>query len=497
MPQDLPTHVRVAVVGTGFSGLGMAAGLKRKGIYDFVVLERADSIGGTWRDNDYPGCACDVPSNLYSFSFAPNPRWTRNYSPQGEIRDYLVETASQLGITPHIRFGAGLKAADWDDAARVWRLQTESGELTADVVVAGCGPLAEPSIPSILGMADFTGPIFHSARWQHDVDLTGKRVAVVGTGASAIQFVPEIQPTVGRLTLFQRTAPWIAPRNDKAVAPWKKRLYSAAPPAQRAVRAWSYWFREFNLRGFLGSTRMSEFAHKGLTSFLTASVPDPELRTKLTPDYAVGCKRVLVSDDYYPALVQPNVKVETEKIIEITADAVVTADGVRHEVDVIILGTGFHVTDNPSWGLFRGKDGQSLLDIFEETGPQAHQGTTFTGFPNFFHLVGPNTGLGHNSIVYMIEQQVDYTLQALELMAHRGLASLEVRSLSQERYNARVQQQMRGTVWTSGGCASWYLDKRGRNTTLWPTYTFRFKSLLKTFDTDNYIATPTKELSKK
>jgi cation diffusion facilitator CzcD-associated flavoprotein CzcO len=488
--QDLPAHARVAVVGTGFSGLGMAAGLLRDGIDDFVVLERASGIGGTWRDNDYPGCACDIPSNLYSFSFAPNPRWSRSYSPQGEIREYLERTADRLGITPHIRFEAGLERADWDDDAQLWRLHTARGPLTASVLVAGCGPLAEPSIPSIPGLREFPGPVFHSARWRHDVDLSGKRVAVIGTGASAIQFVPQIQPTVGHLTLFQRTPPWVAPRRDRVVAPWKKELYAVLPPAQRAVRSASYWFRELNLGALLGSRKAKELAQQGLLGYLEAAVPDPELRRKLTPDYAVGCKRVLISDDYYPALVQPNVTVQTEKVIEVTQDAVLTADGARHEVDVIILGTGFHVTDNPSWGLFRGKDGRSLLEVFEQTGPQAHRGTTFAGFPNLFHLVGPNTGLAHNSIVYMIEQQVDYTLQALRTMRRQGLASVEVQPEPQQRYNARVQEQMRGTVWTSGGCASWYLDKQGRNTTLWPTFTFRFRSLLKHFDAHNYLGTP-------
>lgn len=476
-----PTEIDVAVVGSGFSGLAMARGLKRAGHESFVVLERADDVGGTWRDNHYPGCACDVPSHLYSFSFAPNPEWSSTFSPQPEIRAYMRGVAEREGLLDHVSFGCNLEDAAWDDDARRWRLTTSRGDVSARVLIAAAGPLTEPSIPDIPGLADFPGAVFHSATWDHDHDLEGERVAVVGTGASAIQFVPQIQPRVGKLTLFQRTAPWIMPRPDRAITRVERAVYRRVPAAQRLMRAGIYWARELFAIPLLRAS-LSKVIELGARRHLRRQVPDPALRAKLTPDYAPGCKRILVSNDYLPSLSKPNVDVVTDGIAEIRGRTIVTNDGAEHEVDTIVLGTGFHVTDLPIADQVRGRGGRSLAEHWEDGGMQAHRGTTVAGFPNLFFLLGPNTGLGHTSVVVMAEAQAGYVVRALEHLRERGAAALEVRSDAQRTWNDDVQRKMEGTVWTSGGCASWYLDANGRNTTLWPDFTFRFRRTMKRFE---------------
>ena len=475
---------RVAVVGSGFAGLGMAIRLRRAGIEDFVVLERADDVGGTWRDNSYPGCACDVPSHLYSFSFAPNPAWTSTFSPQPEIWDYLRACAQRYGVMEHIRFGHEVHDAAWDEDAQHWCIETSQGALTAQVLVLGTGPLSAPSIPDLPGLERFEGTTFHSATWDHDHDLDGERVAVVGTGASAIQFVPQIQPRVGKLHVFQRTAPWIMPRPDRPLKPWERRLYRALPAAQLLMRAGIYWARESFVLGFR-HPRVMRLGQRLALRHLHRQVGDPELRRKLTPTYRMGCKRVLISNDYLPALTRPNVELVTDAIAEVRPRSIVTADGIEREVDTIIFGTGFHVTDMPAAERVRGADGRSLAEHWNGS-PQAHMGAMVAGYPNLFFLVGPNTGLGHNSIVFMIESQCNYVLSALRLMDQRGAAELDVRPEAQAAYNARVQEQMRGTVWTSGGCASWYLDAQGRNTTLWPSFTWPFRERTRRLDPAQY-----------
>jgi cation diffusion facilitator CzcD-associated flavoprotein CzcO len=476
--------VRVAIVGSGFAGLGMAIRLREAGIEDFVVLERAHEVGGTWRDNSYPGCACDVPSHLYSFSFAPNPEWTSTFSPQPEILDYLRGCAQRYGVLPHIRFGHELLDASWDEDVQRWRLQTSRGDLTAQLLVLGTGPLSSPAIPDLPGLERFEGTSFHSATWDHDHDLDGERVAVVGTGASAIQFVPQIQPRVGRLHVFQRTAPWIMPRPDRPLRSWERRLYRALPAAQLLMRASIYWARESFVLGFR-HPRAMRLGQRLALRHLRRQVADPELRRRLTPTYRVGCKRVLISNDYLPALGRENVEVVTDAIREVRPRSIVTADGVEREVDTIVFGTGFHVTDMPAAERVRGRDGRALAEVWAGS-PQAHLGAMVAGYPNLFFLVGPNTGLGHNSIVFMIESQCNYVLDALRLMEAGGAAELDVRPEAQAAYNAHIQEQMRGTVWTSGGCASWYLDARGRNTTLWPTFTWPFRERTRRLDPAHY-----------
>ena len=480
-------RVRVAIVGTGFSGLGLAIRLKQRGIDDFVVLERAEDIGGTWRDNTYPGCACDVPSHLYSFSFAPNPGWTRAYSPWNEIQSYLRQCAERFDITPHIRYGAEVRDAAWDDLDHCWRLTTARGPLTADVLALGNGPLSEPSLPPIPGIDHFTGTLFHSARWDHNHDLTGERVAVIGTGASAIQFVPQIQPRVGHLTLFQRTPPWIVPRLDHPITDARRALFRALPLAQRIARDAIYWQRELYVLAFVYRPQMIKAAERLALRHLSASVADPLLRAKLTPTYTMGCKRVLLSDDFYPAVCQQNVEVVTDRIREVRAASVVTEDGTERPIDTIILATGFHVTDMPVAARIAGRDGRTLSDAWRD-GPRAYLGATVAGFPNLFLLIGPNTGLGHTSMVFMIESQLAYILDALRAMERHHLRAVDVRPQAQDAFNDEIQRRMRGTVWASG-CSSWYLDAGGRNSTLWPGFTWEYRLRTRRFDLASYALT--------
>jgi cation diffusion facilitator CzcD-associated flavoprotein CzcO len=486
--RPLPDHVRVAVVGSGFSGLATAIRLKQKGESDFCVLERAGDVGGTWRDNSYPGCACDVPSHLYSFSFAPNPDWTNSFSGQPEIQAYIQRTAAEQGVLPHIHFRTELLEAAWSNPERRWHIRTNRGEFTAEVLVVGAGPLSEPTLPDIPGLDRFAGTMFHSATWKHDHSLAGERVAVIGTGASAIQFVPHVQKHAAHLRLFQRTAPWVMPRQDRPITTVERALYRKVPLARQAVRSAIYALRESWLVGFTMKPGIMALAEKQALRMMRKQVPDADLRRKLTPDYRLGCKRVLISNDYYPALTQPNVDVETDKIVEVTENEIVTADGSRHEVDTIIFGTGFHVTDHPIASRIRGRDGRTLAETWAGIGMSALHGVTVAGFPNLFYLVGPNTGTGNTSIIFMAEAQVEYLLSALSQMDAAGLATIEPRPEVQHEYNQHLQAQLQGTVWNTGGCASWYLDANGRNTTLWPTFTFRFRSELKHCDLAEYRA---------
>src|SRR5262245_6251443 len=476
----------------------MGVRLKEAGVDGFVVLERGDDVGGTWRDNTYPGAACDVPSHLYSFSFAPNPRWSRAFSPQGEILDYLRDVARRYGIVPHLRLGTGATALRWDEDQRRWVVDVEtpgtsdsdsrSRGYTADVVVGAMGALSEPAQPDIPGIETFAGTLFHSAAWDHGHDLAGERVAVIGTGASAIQFVPEIQPTVGHLDVYQRTPPWIVPRRDRALRPFERRLFRVVPALQQAVRASIYWVRELLAFGFTHPGRMQAI-QRVAAAHLAHQVPDPELRRKLTPSYTIGCKRILISDDWYPVLQQPDVDLVTDGIAEIRPHSIVTADGTERPTDTIICGTGFHVTDFPAGRRIDGPGGATLSDVWQARGSmEAYLGTTVAGFPNLFLLVGPNTGLGHTSMVFMIESQVAYVVDALAHMDATATTTLDVRPEAQDRYNERLQHRLARTVWNRGGCRSWYLDANGRNTSLWPGSTWTFRRRTRRFDPWAYVA---------
>jgi cation diffusion facilitator CzcD-associated flavoprotein CzcO len=481
-------HQRIAIVGSGFSGLGMAVRLKQEGIHDFVVLERADDLGGTWRDNTYPGCACDVPSNLYSFSFAPNPGWSKTFSPQPEIWEYMRRVSREHGVEEHIRYGHEVTSARWDEEAELWRIKTAAGDLTADMLVAGAGPLSDPKLPDIDGIDSFGGTIFHSARWNHEHVLDGERVAVIGTGASSIQLVPQIQPLLGTLHVFQRTPSWIVPRRDRPTSQLERSLYRAFPPAQQLVRGAVYCARELFVVPFM-HPRAASLPERIARKHLHDQVSDPALRARLEPNYRIGCKRILISNDFYPTLTQPNVELVTDSIRAITPRGIATADGTERELDTIILGTGFHVTDMPVADWIHGGDGRTLAQVWQGSA-QAYNGSAVAGFPNLFMLVGPNTGLGHNSIVFMIESQLHYLLECLRFMDRGGLHVVEVREEVQRRFNEEIQRRLQGSVWNSGGCASWYLDENGRNTTIWPGSTLPFRQRLRRFHPDDYRFRP-------
>jgi len=476
--------MRVAIVGAGFGGIGIAIRLRQAGFDDLVVFERADDVGGTWRDNSYPGCACDVPSHLYSFSFAPNPGWTRSFSGQAEIWEYLRRCVDAYGLKSNLRLGCEVLGATWDQTTGRWCLDTSDGPDSADVLVAAAGPLSEPWMPPLPGLETFAGETFHSARWNHDLDLAGRRVAVVGTGASAAQFVPRIAPSVARLHLFQRTPAWVLPRRDRAITALERRFFAALPPAQRVVRAGIYWGREAFALGFLRPPVM-RFAQRVAARHLRRSIADPRLRAALTPDYTMGCKRVLLSDDFYPALVRDNVEVVTDAIAEVRPEGVVTVDGRVRDVDTIIFGTGFRVTDAPVAHRIRGRDGRSLTEAWQGS-MRAYLGTTVHGFPNLFLLLGPNTGLGHNSVVFMAEAQIRYVVAALDHLRRTGAAAVEPTLRAQAAYVADVDRRMAGTVWLRGGCRSWYLDATGRNSTLWPGYSWTYRLRSRRFDPDAY-----------
>ena len=494
-PTPLPTaagavrEVGVAIIGSGFAGLCMAIALRRRGETDFVVLERGDDVGGTWRDNTYPGAACDVQSNLYSFSFAQNPDWPRSYSEQPEIQAYLQATADQFGVRSHCVFGADVTSARWDDAARRWLVQTSAGTFRARILVSAAGALADPTYPDIAGLDTFAGTVMHSARWDHGHDLTGERVAVIGTGASAIQVVPAVQPMVESIAVYQRTPAWVVPRTDHPVKPWMRRLYRFVPGLQRGVRAMLYLFREFLVIGLAKRRAFLKPVGKLARAHLHRQVRDPKLRAALTPDYTIGCKRILISNDYFPAVAAPNAELVTAGIAEVRKNSIVATDGVERPTDTIVLATGFHVTDLPIAEKICGRDGRSLADVWSD-GMVSNRSATVAGFPNMFLLVGPNVGVGHTSMVYMIESQVAYVDDALQTMDAEGLETLETTPEAQQAYRDLIAAKSKGTVWLAGGCASWYLDKHGHNTTLWPDFTFRFRKLTKKLDRENYIGTP-------
>jgi len=482
----LPAEVRVAIVGSGFSGLATAIALLREGERDLVVLERASDIGGTWRDNAYPGCACDVPSHLYSFSFAPNPNWSNTFSPQEEIWRYQLDVSERFGVDPYVRTDAELRSARWSDETQRWTLETARGTVVAQFVVSGTGPLCEPLIPDLPGLDRFQGETFHSARWNHDYDLRDKRVAVVGTGASAIQFVPRIQPQVERLTVFQRTPAWILRRPARPITPIERFVYRRLPIAQRAMRGWIYGTRELMMLPYKYARPTKRILRAVAEAHLRMQVKDPALRDKLRPSFDVGCKRILLSNDYLPALGRPNVEVVTHAVSEIRERSIVGADGTEREVDAIIFGTGFHVTDQPIAEIVHGRGGRRLADVWAEGGMGSFMGTTVSGFPNLFLMVGPNTGQGHTSIIYTIESQVPYVLDALRTLDRERAGAFDLRPEVQDAFVREMGEKMRGTVWTAGGCKSWYLDREGRNTTLWPSFTFNMRRRLARFDASMY-----------
>lgn len=487
-----PEMIDIAIIGSGFAGLCMAIKLKEAGLDDFIVAEQAETLGGTWRDNHYPGCACDVQSHVYSFSFAPNPDWTRQFAPQAEIRDYLERCAERFALAPYLRFGMGLEKAVFDERLQRWDLRFNNGRhVSARVLVSGMGGLSRPLIPQIPGLETFKGKRFHSQQWDHTYALKGKRVAVIGTGASAIQFVPQIAPQVAHLALFQRTPPWIMPKPDRPITRFERWVFKHLPFTQRWVRGAFYWALEGRVVGFALHPKLMKMVQKIALRHLHKQVPRPSLRKLLTPTYTIGCKRVLISNDYYPALSRSNVAVVSEDVARIETDGVITADGIKHPVDCIILGTGFQATDPVPRGMIIGRDGIDIMDTWRD-GAHAYLGTTVPGYPNLFLIIGPNTGLGHNSMILMIEAQVTYILHALGQMDRQNIHTVEVKPAVESAYNEQLQEKLKRTIWSTGGCLSWYLDPRtGKNTTLWPGSTWRFKQVTRHFALKDYLARPT------
>ncbi len=480
---------QVVVVGAGFSGIGMAGRLRSMGIDDFVVLDRGNDLGGTWRDNSYPGCCCDVPSNLYSYSFALNPDWSRSFPSQGEIWDYLRACVDRFDVGGHLRLGRVVDEARWDEQTGRWTVRAVGGdEYAAPVLVWATGSLSEPSIPEFPGLKDFRGKVFHSARWEHGFDLRGKRVCVVGTGASAVQFVPQIAPVVEHVYVYQRTPPFIVPRRDRPVSRLRQLVYRKVPAIQRLSRLRIYAIFESLLSVFVGrGERRTAVVRKRALDHLAKQVPDEGLRAKLTPHYQPGCKRLLLSDDYYPSLTRPNVEVVASPVASFTAHEVVGQDGIARPVDVVIMGTGFEAAEPPYAEHIVGKDGARLSEVWKANGVEAYAGATVAGFPNLFLMIGPNATLAHNSMIYMIESHINYIASALAFMARPGVRTVEVKRAVQQRYNDRLQNRLEHSVWVEGGCGSWYLDHRGRNTTLWPDHTWKFRRLTRRFHPAEYL----------
>lgn len=482
-------RVFAVIVGSGFGGLGAAIALRKAGIDEIVILEKADSVGGTWRENTYPGCACDVPSHLYSFSFERNPRWSETFSPQAEIRAYLERCADKYDVRRHVRFGAEAASAELDEATGTWVVTTTKGDrFEARVVIGAVGPLHRFSLPKIPGLDRFRGKVIHSARWDHTFDPRGKRIATVGTGASAIQFIPELAKTAAKLHAFQRTPAWVLPREERRYTEIEKLLFTAVPAASWLHRKQIYLRNELITLGFVREKRILAFAEKLAIRHMKSAVKDPALREILTPKYRMGCKRILMSNTYYPALAQPNVEVIGSALAEVTETGVMGPDGRERPVDAIILGTGFDVHDYLGAFRVRGRGGRDLGEEWSRDGAHAYLGITAPGFPNIYTIVGPNTGLGSNSIVTMIEAQIELIMKLIGLVRDKPGALVEVREEVERAYNDRIQKRLRDTIWESG-CQAWYHDAAGRNSTIWPGLCTQYWMETRRFDPAEYRVT--------
>jgi cation diffusion facilitator CzcD-associated flavoprotein CzcO len=480
------SHHRVAIVGAGFGGIGAAIRLQQEGTLDFVILEREGEIGGVWRDNRYPGAACDVESRVYELAAAPNPDWSRRYSGSEEIWRYMKGVVERFGLEPRLRLGWEVERAEWDAESALWRIRSASGErVTADVLVAAPGALNAPRYPDLPGLDTFGGVAMHTARWREDVDLSGKRVAIIGTGASAIQIIPAIQPEVAELTVFQRTPPWVIPRWDRALPAFARALLRTSPGLLAAFKRALYSTRE-GYGVFFRHPHLARIAERYAAWHMRRSVKDSDLRRRLTPSYRIGCKRILLSDDYYPAITQPNVRVVSGAAARVEPGGVVGEGGARYDADVIVLATGFHVTDMPIARRIAGRRGETLAEVWGLS-PKAHLGTTVAGFPNFFLLAGPNTGLGHSSVLLMMEAQTEHIVAAMRWMERTGTRAVEPTEAAQAAFVEEVDREAEGTVWTSGGCDSWYLDRAGRNAALWPGSVGSFRRRVEPFDESEYL----------
>lgn len=477
-------HFDIIIVGTGFSGICIAKNLLDNHFNDFAMLERSADVGGTWRDNNYPGAACDVPSHLYSFSFAQNPDWSRKYPSQGELFAYTKNVIRDYGLEKFIHLNHNVSRAEYDENQKRWIVTTSQGQMSCNHLVAGMGPLADAKMPDIPGLGDFKGHMFHSSQWDHDYPLAGKRVAVIGTGASAIQFVPEVVKAAGHVDVYQRTAPWLIARNNRKITALEKWLFRHVQFYQKLFRKYIYYQHELRVVGIVLNPILMTVYQKLAYRHLKKQVPDAQLRARLTPDYTIGCKRILISNDWYPALQQPNCELIDTGIAKISANGIIDKNGNERAVDLIILNTGFYATDNPVWQNFIGKNKQSLAARWSE-GEEAYLGTTVSGFPNLFIMIGPNTVLGHSSMIYMIESQARHVMDCLKYLRNNHYRSIEVKDDVLAAYNVQIQSKLKNTIWTSG-CHSWYQNSHGKITSLWPGFTFTFRKILANFQFNKF-----------
>lgn len=482
----MTTHTPLLIIGTGFAGLGLAMKLKRQGDNDFIIIERSDDVGGTWRDNRYPGAACDVPSHLYSYSFKLKTDWSRVFAPATEIWEYMRWCAQDEGLMPHIHFTTNMLDCTWDETSKLWRVSTSQGDYTANVVVTAMGHLADEKYPPIEGIESFTGEKFHSARWDHSADLTGKRIAVIGSGASALQIIPEMQKVGSQVVVFQRSAPYVIPRPDRAYTEAEKRRFARDPESIEALRSDLFWGMEYNYAQRRGIPRSIAEAYAMANGHRENQVTDPDVMKKVTPDYEIGCKRVLISDVYYPAMQAENVYIEASALEKAESNTLISKDGNAFEVDAVVFATGFEAIEPPFAPHIHGRGGQSLSQYWSQ-GMQALDSTTVAGFPNMFIMNGPNTGLGHNSVLFIVEAQIDYILGALAYMKERSATVLEPRAASETEYVDEMIDRAAGTVWLTGGCKNWYVDYRSnRLTVTWPDFAYAFRDTNGEFVPEHY-----------
>lgn len=478
----------VLIVGAGFAGLGIAICLLEKGIEDFVILERGDDVGGTWRDNSYPGAACDIPSLLYSYSFEQNPEWSRAYSGGPEILGYIQRMVDKHQLRRFIKFGVDVIGLTFDDSTGTWTADTATGEIfTGRCAVMAAGPLANASWPDIRGIDSYAGHKIHSARWDHDYDMAGKHVAVIGTGASAVQIIPELVKTAARVKVFQRTPGWVLPRLDFQHPAWAQRIFGNNPAVQDLARKAWYWTHEAAAVGMVWDTPVTTLIQWIAKANLRRQISDPWVRRQLTPDFRAGCKRMLMTSDYYAALEKENCKLITWPIATLSPKGIRTADGIEHDVDCIVFATGFDVCKAGTPFPIAGRDGRKLADEWSE-GAYAYKSVSVSGYPNLFFTFGPNSGPGHNSALVYMEAQIDYIVQAIGIVRSKDLLTLDVRQDRQDRFNDDIQQRLGKTTWNSG-CQSWYLTEDGKNTTMFPGFATQFARQLRTVELDDYSFT--------
>ena len=472
--QAAAAHYQVAIIGAGFGGLAMAIRLLQRNIHNFLILEKSNEVGGTWRENQYPGAACDVQSHLYSLSFAPKTDWSKRYADAPEIFQYIQDVVQQFNLREYCQFNSEVVHTEYHEKECLWHVTLKDGrQLSCQYLIFASGPLHVPQIPHIKGIEKFQGKVFHSSQWDHQYDLNGKVVASIGTGGSAIQYIPEIAPQVKQIYVMQRTAAWVIPRDERKYLNVEKKLFKQADWFRKLHRARLYWSNESRAIPIMQPSVM-KYTQKLAEAFIRFQVKDKELAKKLTPDFVMGCKRILISNKYFPTFNRKNVELVTDAIQEITANGIITKDGKERQIDCLIYGTGF-ITD-PRIYLKHfdcvGRNGIELKQAWKD-GAESYYGISHKGFPNLFQLLGPNTVLAHNSVIFMIEAQVDYILQMMDLVTQSQSNAIVVKDQVQDQFNQDVQDMLNNTVWQSG-CVSWYQQDGGKNFALWPTYTWKY-----------------------